>query len=108
MHYQVSAMILAQASDVGNKLCRSINAELTHISQQQDRDKITRTVHANQDQGDVLQRYRKIESLFRQLQVSTRQFMARVEVQQISRATLVFEHWNMQENCLRWDDLTKH
>jgi hypothetical protein len=60
-----------QASRVSDKRCRSIKAELTHISQQQDRGKVMRTVEATQDQGDVIQRYRRIESLFRQLQVST-------------------------------------
>ena len=63
--------MLAQASGVSDKPCRSIKAELTHIAQQQDRGKIMRTVGANQDQGDVIHRYRRIESLFRQLQVST-------------------------------------
>jgi hypothetical protein len=72
--------MLAQASCVSDKLCRSIEAELTHIGQQQDRGKIMRTIEANQDQGDVIQRYRRIESLFRQLQVSTRQFVSRTEV----------------------------
>jgi len=62
--------MLAQASNVSDKTCRSINAELTHIGQQQDRSKIMRTVEANQDQGDVIQGYRRIESLFRQLQVN--------------------------------------
>jgi hypothetical protein len=64
--------MLAQASGVSDKTCRSIKAELVHINQQQDRSKIMRTVEANQDQGDVVQRYRRIESLFRQLQVSIR------------------------------------
>jgi hypothetical protein len=64
--------MLAHASDISDKPCRLIKAELTHISQQQDRGKIMRTVEASQDQGDVIQRYRRVESLFRQLQVSTR------------------------------------
>ena len=67
--------ILAQASGVSDKHCRSIKAELVQIGQQQDRGKIMRTVEANQDQGDVVQRYRRIESLFRQLQVNTRPFI---------------------------------
>ncbi|KAF8965982.1 hypothetical protein BDZ97DRAFT_743750 [Flammula alnicola] len=59
------------AEDVNGSVARimeSIKAELKHIGQQQDRSKITRTVEANQDQGDVIQRYRQIESLFHQLQ----------------------------------------
>ncbi|KAF8965937.1 hypothetical protein BDZ97DRAFT_740307 [Flammula alnicola] len=59
------------AEDVNGSVARimeSIKAELTHIGQQQDRGKITRIVEANQDQGDVIQRYRRIKSLFRQLQ----------------------------------------
>jgi len=58
-------------SGISEKLCRSIEAEVTHIRQQQDRGKIIRTVEANQDQGDIIQRYHRIESLFRQLQVGT-------------------------------------
>ncbi|KAJ7782078.1 WD40-repeat-containing domain protein [Mycena olivaceomarginata] len=50
------------------RIIASIEAELTHIGQQQDRGKIMRTVEANQDQGDVIQRYHRIESLFHQLQ----------------------------------------
>ena len=68
--------MLVQASGVSDKPCRSITAELRHIGQQQDRGKIMRTVEANQDQGDVIQRYRRIESLFRQLQVSTRHLIS--------------------------------
>jgi len=64
-----------QASGISDKHFRSINAELAHIGQQQDRSKIMRTVEANQDQGDVIERYRRIESLFRQLQVNTRPFI---------------------------------
>ena len=68
--------MLAQVSGDSDRLCRSIKAELTQLGQQQDRSKIMRAVQANQDQGDVIQRYRRIESLFRQLQVSTRPFIS--------------------------------
>jgi hypothetical protein len=68
-------LILTQVSRVSDMSCRFIEAELTYIGEQQDRGKIIRTVEANQDQGDVIQRYRKIESLFRQLQVSTGPFI---------------------------------
>jgi len=37
-----------------------------------------RIVEANQDQGDVIQRYRRVESLFRQLQVNTQRFIQSV------------------------------
>ena len=72
--------MLAHVSGISYKLCRSIEAEVTHIRDQQDRGKIIRTLEANQDQGDVIQRYRRIESLFRQLQVSVRQFVSGVSV----------------------------
>jgi len=62
--------MLSEASGVSHEPSRSIKAELRHIAQQQDRGKIIRIVGANEDKGDVFQRYRKIESLFRQLQVS--------------------------------------
>ena len=65
--------MFAQVLDVNDvKFHRTINAELTYIGQQQERGKIMRTVEANQDKGDIIQRYRRIESLFRQLQVNTR------------------------------------
>jgi len=67
--------MLAQASGVSDKPCRSIKAELTHIGQQQDRSKTMRIVEADRDQGDVIQQYRRIESLFRQLQVSIQPFI---------------------------------
>jgi hypothetical protein len=69
------SQMLAQASGVNDNPCRLIEAELKHIKQQQDRGRIMRTVEANQDQGDVIQRYRRIESLFRQLHVSIRPFI---------------------------------
>ena len=63
--------MLAHVSGISDRLSRSIEAEVTHIRDQQDRGKMRRIVEANQDQGDVIQRHRRIESLFRQLQVST-------------------------------------
>ena len=42
------------------------------IEDKQSRGKFMRTIEANQDTADIAERYRRIESLFRQLQVSTR------------------------------------
>jgi len=67
-------------SDISDRHCRAIEAEVTHIRQQQNRSKIVRTVEANQDQGDVIQRYRRIESLFRQLQVGIQRFISGARV----------------------------
>jgi len=50
--------------------CRSIDEEVSGIRRQLDRGRFERTVEANKDIGDVIQRYRQIESFFRQLQVS--------------------------------------
>ena len=72
--------MLARASCISDKLCRSIKAELTHISQQQYRGKVVRTVRANQDQGDIVQRHRRIESLFRQLQVGIQPFVSGAQI----------------------------
>ncbi|GJJ11023.1 hypothetical protein Clacol_005252 [Clathrus columnatus] len=48
----------------------SINAESLYIRQRQTRGKIVRTIEADEDQGDIIQRYHRIESLFRQLQAT--------------------------------------
>jgi hypothetical protein len=72
--------MLAQAFGISDELCRSIKAEVMHIRDQQERGKIMRTLEANQDLGDVIQRYRRIESLFRQLQVSTQEFVSGARV----------------------------
>ncbi|GJJ10930.1 hypothetical protein Clacol_005159 [Clathrus columnatus] len=64
------APILASEGVSGSvaRIVESINIESTHIKKQQDRNKMVRTITAIQDQGDVNQRYRRLESLFRQLQ----------------------------------------
>ncbi|GJJ12146.1 hypothetical protein Clacol_006387 [Clathrus columnatus] len=62
--------ILAEqgVSDSIARIVESINIESTYIKEQQDRNRMVRTTTAFQDQGDVIQRYRRIDSLFRQLQ----------------------------------------
>jgi hypothetical protein len=54
-----------------NRPCRSIGDEVKSIGFKQDRGMGIRIVEANEDSGDVLQHYHRIESLFRQLQVGT-------------------------------------
>ena len=56
---------------VNEMCCRSINEEVSGIRRQLDRGRFERTVEAHKDMGDVIQRYRQIESFFRQLQVSS-------------------------------------
>ncbi len=51
--------------------CRLIKDEVTSVGYKQDRGVGIRIVEANGDSGDILQRYRRIESLFRQLQAGT-------------------------------------
>lgn len=53
---------------------RSIDEEVKDIGEKRDRGRMMRIIEANQDTGDVIQRYRRIESLFRQLQVSNQPF----------------------------------
>ena len=50
----------------------SVEAEVSHINKQQVHGKARRIIESTQDTGDVIKRYRAIESLVRQLQVSTR------------------------------------
>ena len=54
-----------------NRPCRSIEDELKSVGYKQDRGVGIRIVEANGDSGDILQRYHRIESLFRHLQVGT-------------------------------------
>ncbi|KAF9551100.1 WD40 repeat-like protein [Agrocybe pediades] len=58
------------ASDAQGSIARilkSIDEELTEINRQLERGKFKRIVKAADDQGDILARYRKIDSLFRRL-----------------------------------------
>ena len=55
---------------------RSIETEVTVIRRKQDHGKGRQLLESTQDQGDVIKRYRRIESLFRQLQVSRRLHIA--------------------------------
>jgi len=64
-------------SGVGNSLHRSVEAEVEHIATQQARGKGRRIIESTQDTGDVIKRYRVIESLVRQLQVGIHPFMTR-------------------------------
>jgi len=51
-------------------LYRLINEEVSQIKQIQDHGRIRQIFEAPQDQGDLIKRYRRIDSLFRQLYVS--------------------------------------
>jgi len=53
----------------------SVDAEVAHINNQQAHGKARRIIEATQDTGDVIKRYRAIESLVRQLQVSNLPFI---------------------------------
>ena len=63
--YQILTMEFALI----NRPCRSIEDEVKSVGYKQDRGVGIRIVEANGDSGDILQRYRRIESLFRRLQV---------------------------------------
>ena len=65
--YQILTMEFALI----NRPCRSIEGEVKSVGYKQDRGVGIRIVEANGDSGDILQRYRRIESLFRRLQVGT-------------------------------------
>ena len=54
-----------------DRACRLIEDEVKSVGYKQDRGVGIRIVEANGDSGDILQRYRRIESLFRHLQVGT-------------------------------------
>jgi hypothetical protein len=62
---------LIQSSGVINKFHRSIEVEVKHLNERQARGKGRRIIEAMEDKDDVIKRYRRIESLFRQLQVSS-------------------------------------
>ena len=54
-----------------NRPCRLITNEVRFVGYKQDRGVAIRIVEANGDSGDIIQRYRRVESLFRQLQAGT-------------------------------------
>ena len=59
-----------EATSISNQLCRSIEEEVEHIKQQQARGKWKRVIESAEDKDDLIKHYRRIEGLFRQLQVS--------------------------------------
>ena len=65
--YQILTLKFARL----NQPCRSIEDELKSVGCKQDRGVGARIVEANGDSWDILQRYRRIESLFRHPQAST-------------------------------------
>ncbi|KIM51846.1 hypothetical protein SCLCIDRAFT_12017 [Scleroderma citrinum Foug A] len=67
----VSKLVESDAGDQIAHIVRSIKDEVKSIGYKQDRSVGIWIVEANGDSGDILQHYRHIESLFRQLQAST-------------------------------------
>jgi hypothetical protein len=51
----------------------AIEEQVDHIQRQQNRSAERQLVNALEDEGKILRCYRRIEALFRQLQVSSRQ-----------------------------------
>ncbi|KAF4613608.1 hypothetical protein D9613_008187 [Agrocybe pediades] len=64
----------------------SIDDELAEINRQLERGKFKRAVEATDDQGDILTRYRKIDSLFRRL-LSDVTLRTHVEIGKLREAT---------------------
>jgi len=62
--------MLARSSAGNHKPYRSIEKEAKDIEQMQEHSRVRQIFEAPQNQEDVIKRYRRIESLFRQLQVS--------------------------------------
>ena len=58
----------------------SVEAEVAHITKQQARGKARQMIESTQDTGDVIKRYRVIDSLVRRLQVSIWPFITGVEL----------------------------
>ncbi|KAF9541836.1 WD40 repeat-like protein [Agrocybe pediades] len=67
-------------------ILKSINDELAEIKRQLERGKFKRVVQATGDQGDILARYRKIDSLFRRL-LSDVTLRTHVEIGKLRDAT---------------------
>ena len=62
--------ILALEVALIDKPCRSIEEQVRFIEMKQGRNMFIRILKADQDMGDIIQWYHRIESLFRQLLVS--------------------------------------
>ncbi|KAF4609643.1 hypothetical protein D9613_011944 [Agrocybe pediades] len=73
---------------IGNweEYAKSINEELGEIKRQLERGKFKRTIEATDDQGDILARYRKIDSHFRRL-LSDVTLRTHVEIGKLREAT---------------------
>ncbi|KAF4616604.1 hypothetical protein D9613_008517 [Agrocybe pediades] len=84
------ASTLAASDDGGNitLILTSITQELAEIEHQQKRGKFKRVVQATDDQGDILARYRKIESLFQSL-LSDVALRTLVKVHEAAQTTLL-------------------
>ncbi|KAF4609717.1 hypothetical protein D9613_011997 [Agrocybe pediades] len=80
------------ASDDGRSIALpiliSIDKEVAEINRQLERNKFRRTAEATSDQGDILARYRKIDSLFRNL-LSDVTLRTLVEVHEAAKTTLL-------------------
>ncbi|KAF4614458.1 hypothetical protein D9613_003317 [Agrocybe pediades] len=76
------------ASDEGSiaLILKSIDEELAEIKRQLERGKFKRIVEATDDQGNILARYRKIDSLFRRL-LSDVTLRTHVEIGKLREAT---------------------
>jgi hypothetical protein len=69
--------LLIQSSGVTDMFHRSIEVEVGHLNKKQARGKGRWIIESTEDRGDVIKRYRRIESLFRHLQVSNRSLITR-------------------------------
>ncbi|KAF9544649.1 hypothetical protein CPC08DRAFT_402242 [Agrocybe pediades] len=67
-------------------IMKSINEELTQIKEKLDRNKLKRAMDASADKDDVINRYRKIDSLFRRL-LSDITLRTHVEIGKLREAT---------------------
>jgi hypothetical protein len=69
--------LLIQSSGVADRFRRSIEVEVGHLNKKQARGKGRWIIESTEDKDDVIKRYRRIESLFRHLQVSSRSLITR-------------------------------
>ena len=65
------------------KLCSSIDEQVAGINEKKEHGKGRQILESTQDKADVVERYRRIESLFRQLLVSARTFTSDDESKQV-------------------------
>jgi hypothetical protein len=73
--------------ELSNQVYSGLQEQISHVNEQQKRRGLKRYIETVQDVEDIIRCYRRIETLFRQLQVSTGRIALRSERLRMLRTT---------------------